>query len=129
MAGVAFLIAIGEASCKVSQVAIPDRLTAQRAEGVRVGRPTVHEDELHVRFLGEVTSTDGARSFDAVLSTIAMRKAGTVIAPAKPTIVSMNSTIMDLLYCKGSEAVRSGLVSRCFHDICACPAAFGIGAA
>jgi hypothetical protein len=129
VAGVAFLIAIGEASCKVAQVALPDRLTAQRAEGVGVGRPTVHEDELHVRLLGEATRTDAGRRFDAVLSTIAVRKAGTVIAPAKPTIVTMNSTIMDLLYCKGSEAVRSGLVSRCFHDICGRPAAFGIGAA
>ena len=69
-------------------------------------RCIIHDKpEFHLRPPGEVARTGAGRSLDAVLSTIAVRNAGTVIAPANPTIVS--------LCCKGSEAVRSCLVSRC----------------
>ena len=90
MADVALVIAVGEAGSKVSQVALTDRPTAQRGEGVRLWRPAVHEDEFHIRRPGEAVRTDAGRCLDAVLSTIAVRKAGTVIAPANPIIASMN---------------------------------------
>ena len=92
---VALVIAIGEAGCKISQVALPDRLTAQRAEGVRVGRPAVHEDEFHLRPPGEVAHTGDGRILEAALSTIALRKTGTLIAAANPIIVSTNSSMAE----------------------------------
>ena len=46
--GVAFIIAVGEPRLDFSQIARPDRLTAQHAEGLRAGRPAIHQDESHV---------------------------------------------------------------------------------
>ena len=42
------VIAVGEPSCKFSQIALPDRLTTQRTASLLAGRPTIHDDELHV---------------------------------------------------------------------------------
>jgi hypothetical protein len=92
---VALVIAIGEAGCKISQVALPDRLTAQRAKGVRAGRPAVHKDEFHVRPPGEVACRGDARIVEAALSTIAVRKTGMLIAAANPIIVSTNSSMAE----------------------------------
>ena len=46
--GVAFIITVGEPRLDLSQIACPDRLTAQRAERLRAGRPAIHQDESHV---------------------------------------------------------------------------------
>src|SRR5262249_27474159 len=46
--GVALVIAVGEPRCQLSQVALPDRLAAQRAERLRAGYPAVHQDEFHL---------------------------------------------------------------------------------
>jgi hypothetical protein len=46
--GVALVIAVGEPRCKFSQVALPDWLTAQRAERLRAGCPAIHQDEFHM---------------------------------------------------------------------------------
>ena len=46
--GVAPVIAVEEPRHDVSQVALPDRLTAQRTERLRAGCPAVHQDEFHV---------------------------------------------------------------------------------
>jgi hypothetical protein len=91
----ALVIAIGEAGCKISQVALPDRLTAQRAEGVRVGHPAVHEHEFDVRPAGKPARTGDGRILEAALSTIAVRKTGMLIAPANPIIVSTNSNMAE----------------------------------
>ena len=48
MFGVAFIITVGEPRLDFSQIARPDRLTAQHAEGLRAGRPAIHQDESHV---------------------------------------------------------------------------------
>src|SRR6266481_6113802 len=53
--GVALAIAVGEPRCKFSQVALPDRLTAQRTERLRAGCPAIHQDELHMPFLRSVS--------------------------------------------------------------------------
>jgi hypothetical protein len=45
---VAAVIAVGELSCKFSQIALPDRLTTQRTASLLAGRPTIHDDEFHV---------------------------------------------------------------------------------
>jgi len=45
---VAPVIAIGELSCKFSQIALPDRLTTQRTASLQAGRPTIHDHEFHV---------------------------------------------------------------------------------
>ena len=63
---------------------------AQRAESMRSGCPAVHDDEFHLRPPGEAARTGAGRILDAVLSTIAVTKAGTVIAPAVGT-TSCNS--------------------------------------
>jgi hypothetical protein len=46
--GIAFIITVGQPRVDFSQIARPDRLTAQRAEGLRAGRPAIHQDESHV---------------------------------------------------------------------------------
>jgi hypothetical protein len=46
--GVALVIAVEEPRHDVSQVTLPDRLTAQRAERLRAGCPAIHQDEFHV---------------------------------------------------------------------------------
>ena len=46
--GVAIMIAVGEPRPDLSQVARPDRLTAQHTERLRAGRPAIHQDESHV---------------------------------------------------------------------------------
>src|SRR6516162_5174980 len=45
---VAPVIAVEEPRCKFSQIALPDRLTAQLTESLLAGRPTIHDDEFHV---------------------------------------------------------------------------------
>ncbi len=45
---VALLVAVGEPRCDLSQVALSDRLTAQRTERSRPGCPAIHDDEFHV---------------------------------------------------------------------------------
>jgi hypothetical protein len=45
---VALLAAVGEPRCDLSQVALSDRLTAQRTERLRPGCPAIHDDEFHV---------------------------------------------------------------------------------
>ena len=45
---VAAVIAVGQLSCKFSQIALPDRLTTQRTASLPAGRPTIHDDEFHV---------------------------------------------------------------------------------
>src|ERR1700704_6869049 len=45
---VALVIAVGEPCCDFSQVALPDRLTAQRTERLRAGCPAIDQDEFHV---------------------------------------------------------------------------------
>jgi hypothetical protein len=45
---VAPVTAVGELSCKFSQIALPDRLTTQRTASLLAGRPTIHDDEFHV---------------------------------------------------------------------------------
>jgi hypothetical protein len=42
------VIAVGELSCKYSQIALPDRLATQRTASLLAGRPTIHDDEFHV---------------------------------------------------------------------------------
>jgi hypothetical protein len=46
--GVAFIIAVGDSRFDFPQIARPDRLTAQRTEGLRAGRPAIHQYESHV---------------------------------------------------------------------------------
>jgi len=46
--GVALVIAVGEPRRKLSQVALPDWLTAQRTERLRAGCPAIHQDEFHM---------------------------------------------------------------------------------
>src|SRR6516225_1032467 len=46
--GVALVIAVGEPRRKLSQVAPPDWLTAQRTERLRAGCPAIHQDEFHM---------------------------------------------------------------------------------
>jgi hypothetical protein len=46
--GVAIMITVGEPGPDFSQIARPDRLTAQHAESLRAGRPAVHQYESHV---------------------------------------------------------------------------------
>ena len=45
---VALVIAVGELRFDIAQVALPDRLTAQRAERLRAGCPAIYQDEFHV---------------------------------------------------------------------------------
>jgi hypothetical protein len=45
---VAPVIAVGELSCKFSQIALPDRLTTRRTASLVAGRPAIHEDEFHL---------------------------------------------------------------------------------
>ena len=45
---VAPVIAVGELSCKFSQIALPDRLATQRTTSLLAGRPTIHDYEFHV---------------------------------------------------------------------------------
>ena len=44
---VALVIAVGELRPDITQVALLDRLTAQRAERLRAGCSAVHQDESH----------------------------------------------------------------------------------
>ena len=46
--GVAFIITVGDPRLDFSQIARPDRLTAQRTEGLRAGRSAVQQYEFHV---------------------------------------------------------------------------------
>jgi len=46
--GVAIMIAVDEVRPDFSQVACPDWLTAQHAEGLRAGNPAIHQNEFHV---------------------------------------------------------------------------------
>jgi hypothetical protein len=46
--GVAFIITVGDPRLDFSQIARPDRLAAQRTEGLRAGRPAIHQQESHV---------------------------------------------------------------------------------
>jgi len=46
--GVAFIITAGDPRLDFSQIARPDRLAAQRAEGLRAWRPAIHQQESHV---------------------------------------------------------------------------------
>ena len=48
VAEVALTVTVGETRCKLPQVALHDRLAAQRTEGLRVGCPAVHQNEFHV---------------------------------------------------------------------------------
>ena len=57
---VAPVIAVGELSCKFSQIALPDRLTAQRTESLQAGCPTIHYDEFHVPPPNEKQNTASA---------------------------------------------------------------------
>jgi hypothetical protein len=45
---VALVIAAGEPRHDISQVPLPDLLTAQRTERLRAGCPAIHQDEFHV---------------------------------------------------------------------------------
>ena len=45
---VAAVIAVGQLSCKFSQIALPDRLATQRTASLLAGRPTIHDDEFHL---------------------------------------------------------------------------------
>jgi hypothetical protein len=45
---VALVIAVGELRFDIPQVALPDRLTAQRAERLRAGCPAIYQYEFHV---------------------------------------------------------------------------------
>jgi hypothetical protein len=45
---IAPVIAVGEPSCKLSQIALPDRLATQRTASLLAGRPAIHDDEFHV---------------------------------------------------------------------------------
>src|SRR5436189_6450480 len=57
---VAPVIAVGEPRCKFSQIALPDRLTAQRTESLQAGCPTIHDDEFHVPPPNEKQNTASA---------------------------------------------------------------------
>ena len=46
--GVAPVIAVGELSCKFSQIALPDRLTTHRTASLLARRPTIHDHEFHL---------------------------------------------------------------------------------
>ena len=46
--GVTSVVTVGEAGFDFSQVAPSDQLAAQRAERLRAGRSTVHQNESHV---------------------------------------------------------------------------------
>ena len=46
--GVAFIITVGDPRFDFSQIARPDRPTAQRTERFRAGRSAIHQDESHV---------------------------------------------------------------------------------
>jgi hypothetical protein len=45
---VAPVIAVGELSCKFSQIALPDRFATQRTASLLAERPAIHDDEFHV---------------------------------------------------------------------------------
>jgi hypothetical protein len=57
---VAPVIAVEEPRCKFSQIALPDRLTAQLTESLLAGRPTIHDDEFHVPPPNEKQNTASA---------------------------------------------------------------------
>jgi hypothetical protein len=46
--GVAFIITVGDPRFDFSQIARRDRFAAQRTEGLRAGRPAIHQYEFHV---------------------------------------------------------------------------------
>jgi hypothetical protein len=46
--GVAIVIAVGEVRSDLSEVAQRDRLIAHHTDGLRAGRPAIHQDESHV---------------------------------------------------------------------------------
>ena len=46
--GVAFIITVVEPRLDLSQIARPDRLTAQRAGRLPARRPAIHQDKSHV---------------------------------------------------------------------------------
>ena len=46
--GVAVIITVGDPRLDFPQIARPDRLTAQRTERLRAGRPAIHKHESHV---------------------------------------------------------------------------------
>jgi hypothetical protein len=46
--GIAFIITVAEPRVDFPQIARPDRLTAQRTEGLAAGRPAIDHDESHV---------------------------------------------------------------------------------
>ena len=48
MIDVALVIAVEEPRHDVSQIALPDWLTAQPTERLRAGCPAIHQDEFHV---------------------------------------------------------------------------------
>lgn len=70
--------------------------------------PSAHHDEIHPRPATGLARKGVARILDVALSTTAVRKAGTLIATANPNIVSANSSMMNLLGCRRSEAVWTG---------------------
>lgn len=105
MFAAARVIAVGEACHQIAHVALPDRLTTPRAGSVRAGCPAIHHDENHPRPATGLARKDAARILDVALSTTAVRKAGTLIAAANPNIASANSSMMNLLGCRRSEAV------------------------
>ena len=47
MTEVALVVAIGEPGCDFPQVSLPDRLTAQRTEGLWARCPAIDQNELH----------------------------------------------------------------------------------
>ena len=62
--GVAFIITVGESRLDFSQIARPDRLTAQRAERLRTGHSAIHQHESHVAppNAKQNTASDGCKT-------------------------------------------------------------------
>jgi hypothetical protein len=57
---------------------------------------------FHSRPPAELAHTDAGRMLDVALSTIAVSRMGTLIAPANPMIVSTNASMMAPPCCKRS---------------------------
>ena len=51
---VAFIITVGQPRLDFPQIARPDRLTAQRTDGLPARRPAIHQDESHMAPLNAV---------------------------------------------------------------------------
>jgi hypothetical protein len=77
-------------------LALHTRTCQQRSGRKTTGKPpAIHHDKLLVPRPDELGRVGTGRTLDAVFSTIAVRKTGTIIAPANAMIVSTKLVMME----------------------------------